>query len=95
MPQYQLKKLEARQLTATEGDNETNSGELAEWSGGEETWSPDGEGGLKPQIVLNTRTGTRVANVGDYVVQLSEKNFTVIAQKEFEEQYEEVGGSKR
>lgn len=94
MPMYQYKQVEARQLTAGDGDTESNSGELAEWSGGSESWTPDGKGGMKPQLVLNTRQGTRVANVGDYVVQSGEKNFYVMPQRDFEDTYEEVGGSK-
>jgi hypothetical protein len=92
MAMYKYKDVEAQQLLAAEGDNESNAGELAEWSGGEETWAPDGKGGLKPQLVINTRLGTRVANAGDYVVKLSEKSFMVVSQRDFEEQYEEVGG---
>jgi len=68
-------------------DNRTNADELAEWSGGRVEWVERG-GNTVPQVVLTARTGTRVANVDDFVVELSEGNFTVMSKDEFERTYQ-------
>lgn len=93
---YSIRAVKADQLTFdpdkekgnTEGkDNRTNAEELAEWSGGSVEWVTR-DGNTVPQVVISSRTGTRVANVGDYVVELSENNFTVMSEAEFERTYE-------
>lgn len=68
-------------------DNRTNADELAEWSGGRVEWV-ERNGNTVPQVVLTARTGTRVANVDDFVVELSEGNFTVMSKDEFERTYQ-------
>ena len=88
---YSLRSVKAEQLTfdaSKEQDDKkrTNAEELAEWSGGEVAWVD--RNGTVPQVVLTARTGTRVANVGDYVVELSEGNFTVMSSDEFERTYQ-------
>jgi hypothetical protein len=89
---YSLRSVKAEQLTFDpskpvgeddKGSN-TNADELAEWSGG--TVSADANG--QPQVVVNSREGTRVANVGDYVVELSENNFTVMTERDFAAAYD-------
>lgn len=82
MTKYSLRSVEAQQLTQ-DGDK-NNAGEIADWSGGYVDQSSDG----KPQVVVNSRTGVRVAEVGDYVVELSEGNFTVMRESEFDEKYD-------
>ena len=70
-----------------ENDRRTNADELAEWYGGEVAWV-ERDGNTVPQVVISSRTGTRVANVDDYVVELSENNFTVMSKAEFERTYQ-------
>lgn len=93
---YNLRSVKAEQLTFDpskekgddeEKDNRTNADELAEWSGGEVTWV-ERQGNTVPQVVLTSRTGTRVANVGDYVVEVNEGEFTVQSERDFESKYE-------
>lgn len=70
-----------------DNDKRTNADELAKWSGGSVEWV-DRNDSTVPQVVLSSRTGTRVANVDDYVVELSESNFTVMSKDEFERTYQ-------
>ena len=92
---YSLRSVKAEQLTFDpekdqgkgDTDKRTNAEALAEWSGGRVEWVARGDGSA-PQVVLNSRTGTRVANVDDYVVELSEDNFTVMSKDEFERTYQ-------
>lgn len=87
---YRLKTVEAEQLTFNpeNEDDKTNADDLAEWSGGRQVWAPV-NGQLQPQLVFETREGTRVANVGDYVVKTGDDSFTRVTQKDFESTYEE------
>jgi len=89
---YNLRSVKAEQLNFDADKKEddakrTNAEELAEWSGGSVEWVAKGDG-TAPQVVLNSRTGTRVANVSDYVIELSENNFTVMTEAEFERTYQ-------
>lgn len=86
--QYKVRNVEAMQLEGNDGNGKgNNAGEVKEWSGGRESWTPGANGQLQPQIVVETRQGTRVANVGDYVVKRGTELFVVRA-KEFEAKYE-------
>lgn len=89
---YKVKNVEAMQLRGEDNDagEGDNAGEVKEWCGGRESWIPAGNGRLQPQIVLETREGTRVANVGDYIVKLSDRDFTVLREREFEAKYEQA-----
>lgn len=92
---FNLRAVKAEQLTFDpekdqgkgDTDKRTNAEALAEWSGGNVEWV-DRQGNQVPQVVLTARTGTRVANVDDYVVELSEGNFTVMSKDEFERTYQ-------
>jgi len=92
---YSLRSVQAEQLKFDpekergDGDNDkrTNADELAEWSNGSVEWVARGDNTV-PQVVLTARTGTRVANVDDYVVELSEGSFTVMNKDEFERTYQ-------
>jgi hypothetical protein len=92
---YSLRSVQAEQLKFDpekekgDGDNDkrTNADELAEWSSGRVEWV-NRQGEEVPQVVLTARTGTRVANVDDYVIELSEGSFTVMNKDEFERTYQ-------
>ncbi len=87
---YSLRSVKAEQLTFDaakpvdpEGkDSNTNAQALADWAGG----YVDSHNG-QPQVVVTSRTGAKVANVGDYVVELSPGNFTVMSERDFSEVY--------
>lgn len=87
---YQPRSVEAMQLTfdpSQEEGKRSNGPEIAEWCGGTFT-TVQRDGQPVPQVVVNASTGTRVANVGDYVVEVGEDNYTVMSEKEFEQKYE-------
>lgn len=87
---YDVRSVKAEQLTfdpSKEEGKRTNAGQLAEWCGGTST-TVVRDGNTVPQVVVNTRSGTRVANVGDYVVELNDDNFTVMSERDFEQTYQ-------
>jgi hypothetical protein len=87
---YSLRSVKAEQLTFDPSKpvnpdskaTNTNAQTLADWAGG----YVDSHNG-QPQVVVTSRLGAKVANVGDYVVELSPGNFTVMTERDFSEVY--------
>lgn len=83
---YNPRSVTAEQLEVKD-DGSSNAGKIAEWSGGTETSVTNASGQTVPQVVVDSRTGPKVANLGDFVVELSEGNVTVLSERDFDERY--------
>lgn len=83
---YNPRSVTADQLEVKD-DGNSNAEKIAEWCGGTATTVTNASGQEVPQVVVDTRTGTKVANLSDYVVELSDGNFTVLSERDFDEKY--------
>lgn len=91
MKRYKLRDVEAEQLwfdQDKEGDDRTNAGDLADVCNGRESWVPREGGVLTPQVVFEGRSGTRVVNVSDWLVRLSDTEFDVLTDRDFQSKYD-------
>lgn len=92
MRKYKVKTVEAEALEfdpekAEDDNGRTNADELAELCGGRVYWV-ERDGNTVPQVAFPAKSGTKVANVGDYLVKLNENEFTSMTAKDFEAKYE-------